>query len=1101
MTCANCGTPQKDNEEICLACGAKYPEINNDKQPTSKKKTKEVGSSSGIYNVFDSKNDAMNMDEHEENIFYDVLKNKKTKKETTKKETTTNKNSNEKKVVQEPVQEVVQEPVQEEVQEPVQEAEQEVEQNTTLDSIISENVVDTENNVFKDSTEFDISLSDLEELEKSISKASEEIKEESQVVTFDEYDILNMTEENEIFEGFEDISDLDEKSEETEETLELDNDVLSGVDLDFDFDSILETLSNAQSENAQENIAENIQEINLEEISVDEINLAEIESLFENIPEEILEMNEIDEIIDDSNKFKNDIDTTTTVNQEERSVETPIETPIESPVETPTETSFEQYVEEANKENNTEINTEANTEVNEQTDELAETLVAETVNKEVGVLEDSDKADDFIKLDGIDDIINDLDIEDIEDIDAFLAENKAGTDLELEEVVFNDEDVSVEPTLNESEDKEHSVFDLSFDELDNLEKMLIAEKESSPISDIEAALLNGEDLIHNKPSEKEQLIEDVFTTEQSTEAEPDETVINTTKSSGLNISNHDFTKISEEKFNKVDKALRLKEKGETADYIKENKKDFDINIDTINEILSNIKDIKIELDSYNDEYDEDVLSLEESLLEDEENFKKHEKLEKAVHVDDIDNITDIDFADFVSEDEIDDDDNIVKADKDENTQSAVDEIIQKAKDEAESQDVESNSVEETVNAEDVVNNETTEEVVEEVINKEASDVSDTKPTGEISDFENEILSKITTNEDAGIQEAEEAVTDDDLDSLLLDVIGTLDVAKPKQQLVKEELEKEKEKEAFQPEVEEVQEFIGNLGAVQGLKYDEELVREYETLRMDLEMFFPNSQELEKLEKDISLLLASNEVEELATQMEHDILLGDLGDYDFEELNDKEISDALLEIREMKEKEDNAKLRRNERQKKIKRGQKMFGKFYTYGGIFKKVDATIVHFTLITLVIVGFAVASTYEANSLTVNMQSRSEKLDISEQLWNGLYDNANQFKLLQTQMQEYVDGEVDQEEIIIELNTYINENIEARKKFETVDMPTYSEYKYKIDKFLSDRMLVAEAALRDVNEGKRDSENIQKLIRMQTDIESFEKAKEDFYKQMGIAF
>ncbi len=207
MTCANCGTPQNDNEEICLACGAKYPEINNENKPTSKNKSKEVGNSSALFSIFDSKNDAMNITEHEENIFFDVLKNKKPKKEQKEKDNKEIK-SNESKakapkeakaVKKEKVQKVkdVKETVKSDIvqtqnseieeaqvvnNEPVQAIAQDENQVNVqvqieapiIDSFLPETVIDTENNVFKDSDDFNISLSDLDELEKSITKAKEE---------------------------------------------------------------------------------------------------------------------------------------------------------------------------------------------------------------------------------------------------------------------------------------------------------------------------------------------------------------------------------------------------------------------------------------------------------------------------------------------------------------------------------------------------------------------------------------------------------------------------------------------------------------------------------------------------------------------------------------------------------------------------------------------------------------------------------------------------------------------------------------------------------------------------------------------------------------
>ncbi len=1143
MTCANCGTPQKDNEEICLACGAKYPEINSKNKPASKSaKSREVGASSGVFSIFDSENDVTNKRLVDEDNLYDVLTNKVTsKKETVVEESLIEKPVIEELVVEEPIIEepvteevvveepiieepvteevvieepIIEEPVTEEVvieepiieepvteeivieesiiEEPVTEEpvieelvveesimeepvieESIIEGPTTveamLDSFISESDIDTENNVFKDSDSFNISLSDLDELEKAIAK--------DKVETFDmdlEIDDVD------VFESFDDIlknleaANIDLNSEEIVNNNDFNNSTSDNLEV------FGKSISDDEPVQNEDDIEDELENLDLDAIfneldemakSIDGLDELENVEITEAISEEKIEDLNLDGISFDGIDLGE-------LNLDELNLE------------------LDNYI-------------ETSSENNDRTD-------YDTVSDE-----------DFIKLDGVDDIISELEVEDFDDVDEFLEKNKFIEDVEFEvspvenfnddefEEEFNIDDVEIEEinkedfvlkqsgldkTTNSSVGKaENDIFDISLDELDNLEKMLIAENEKSSFSDIEQALLSGEVVIE-QPSYKEANVEetDIFNDTEETIEDSTEVLDNIESILRENVSedteNTQNTEPSESdleaKFNQVTKALQLRAKGEEVDFLQKNKRDFDIDEAKINEIVATVKRLKTEIDSYNDEYEEDLLNLEEDILKHARDIEKHEKMSQAEHVDSIDDIDDLDFDNFVDEEEITDSDNILKSDVDEDIQSAIDEVIQKAKERVESVIEET---EELVKAEDVdLGNIETEETKTDVQETESETKPETKKEllDDIDAVESEILAKASTENSNQTNNANETVETVDIDSLLSEVIGSFEQVKPKEEPPKVE---------FKPVEEDVQEFVQNTEVLHGVKYDPELVREYEALRLDLEFFFPSTQEVEKLDKDIEKLLANGEVEEIANQMEHDILLGELGDFDFDELSDKDISDALLEIREMKDKEDIARRRREERQKKLKKRQAMFVKFYTYGGIFKKIDATIVHAVIITCIIVGFAGYSTYKTESLSVNMLSRSEKVEITEQLWVGLIDNAESFVNLQKTTQDYVEGNISQEEMIDKLDSYIDENVMARSKFETIDIPTYSEFKYKIDKFLADRMLAADKALKDVTEGKTNSPAIQELIKLKTDVKSLEESKNDFYKQMGI--
>ncbi len=1326
MTCANCGTPQKDNEEICLACGAKYPENNNNNKPASKMKNKkEVGVSSGVFSIFDSQNDVTSKKSVEENVIVDVLLNKKPTKvetveniveefvekvieepvivnepvvieEVVEEQETVEEVIDEPVVIEEVVQEqetvedvidepiaieevveeqetvedvidepvVIEEVVQEqeaiedvidepvvieevveeqeaiedvidepvvteevvekqeaigdvidepvvteevvEVQEAIEdvidepvvieevvEEQETAEENTEniLDNFISESEIDTENNVFKDSSDFNFSLSDLEELEKAIAKD----KVEDFNMDFNIDDI-------EVFESFEDVLnsaeavDNEENTEniideldnfdttdkfEVEEVLNESNDVETDIETDIeDFDFRIEDIDNAEDVN--------LDEVNLDEVGFDGINLSELglddidlDDLFaginlgENDDEDDVKyinensaVNEEDIISTDNSVFDNyDFDKELEVAEE-------INDELEDLAVLSEPTNFETELDDFDfRSENTEDVMDLNLdgisfdgidlgEINLDNINLDEIQldVDDDVNdsfEDRDISENNeistDSTDDFIKLDGIDDIISELSIEELDDIDEFLQKNKSFESFDVEEVgieetniedigneevgveefsiedigneevdveEFSIEDIDIEEiniedlelakmeeSKTEKTEKNDSVFDYSLDELDNLEKMLIAEKKRSAISDIELALLSGEDVVHNynhKETSKTNEAEEIYNSEEQNaesfeneyfaklENDLRETVGETTIIEPINGT------VSELKLDKVSKALDLKGKGKKVDFLQSNRRDFNIDDEKINEILTTVKHLKIEVESHKNEFDDQLLSFEEDLLKEVKDIEKHEKMAKAEHIENIDDIEDLDFSNFVAEDDITDTDNIVKSDVDENIQSAIDEVIQKAKQRVESakDEIENDNLpkdgeeNQSFNIEDIEN-----EVHKNVDEKVKEFKQETKDKlVSVDSVESELLANLANEDNNLIYNLDEALESTDIDSLLLDVIGSYEQVKPKQE------ESKKEKPEFKPEEEEVKEFVENLESVQGFKYDVELVREYETLRLDLEFFFPNTQELEKLDKDIAKLLANGQVDEMATKVEHDLLLGDLGEFDFEELNDKDISDALLEIREMKEKEDNAKRRREERQKRLKRTRERFTKFYTYGGLFKKVDATIVHAVIVTLVVVGFAGYSTYKTESFSVNMLSRSEKIQIVEQLWDGMYDNAQTFAELQVVMQGYVDGDISDEEAIADINAYIDENYTVRQKFENVDIPTYSEYKYKIDKFLADRMLAADKAMKDIAAGKKNSNAIQELIKLKTDLESLKNTKSDFYKHMGIS-
>ncbi len=220
-------------------------------------------------------------------------------------------------------------------------------------------------------------------------------------------------------------------------------------------------------------------------------------------------------------------------------------------------------------------------------------------------------------------------------------------------------------------------------------------------------------------------------------------------------------------------------------------------------------------------------------------------------------------------------------------------------------------------------------------------------------------------------------------------------------------------------------------------------------------------------------------------------------FDFEELTDRDISDALLDIRDKQEREERKKI--EERRKKRNRRKEKINRIITLGNRVKVYDTAIILVCLITAVTLGIAWMSTITTKNLSVNMQTRSEKVETADELWASLHDISIKYKEVQLSLLGYTKGEIETNKISFELSNFIEESVTTRQKFETVDLPTYSVYKFRIDEFIAKRMLLAEKVLEDIEADKISSNAITEFLELETDFSTFEDVKEDFYKQLNL--
>ncbi len=648
--------------------------------------------------------------------------------------------------------------------------------------------------------------------------------------------------------------------------------------------------------------------------------------------------------------------------------------------------------------------------------------------------------------------------------------------------------ITVEPTVDSLIDENtkniDKDFDLSLEDLENIEKDLFgSESDNKAVSLLEQALLSGQDVTsidvkeviaehkQNSAVEEEQDTEDLSVSEAILEA----------LSENLEVEKDGL--ISLEVYEKISNALTARQNGEILEYIIPNKEDRS-DIQIINEVQATVNVLMNDVLSHTDNVNEELLELEGLLI-----ASGKEKEPRVIEdIEDIDNIDDVENLEFVNVDDIDDDDNLVKLSVDDEIQQGIDDLVKNFRETKDSADEEQEDVEQSSEEETAQEKSTDIEEVEKAEVGPSTEViqEDDEELDELERIDREILLAKKMKDEAEERAAQMDEIDSvlkELDNLILDVIG--DIPDPSL--------KSKIPDGLQSEATTNDE---DKHVVEKRLYDKELVQEYEALRLDLELYFPGTQDLDNLSKDIDELLKEDDISEILEIMDSDLGM-DFEGFDFEELTDRDISDALIDLREAQDPLDRKRI--EERKKKRKARRKKINSIITLGNRVKAYDTALLIICLITAVTLGAAWISTVETQNLTVNMQTKSEQKEVADALWDGLYDIAVKFDNIQVSLEGYVNGEVDTNKLTFELSNLIDETIITRKNFESVDLPTYSEYKYKIDEFLAKRMLLAEEVLQDVTEGKTDSKAIKEFLSLETDMSTFEKTKESFYKQLNL--
>ncbi len=687
--------------------------------------------------------------------------------------------------------------------------------------------------------------------------------------------------------------------------------------------------------------------------------------------------------------------------------------------------------------------------------------------------------------------------------DTSLSQEELFTEEELEFLNDRVEEVSqitVEPTveslIEEGSNDIDNDFDLSLEDLENIEKGLFGDESASEtLSMLEEALLSGEDVTsinvkeaivgqNNKVEEVEQ--EEFSVSEAIVKAVSDHSQ---GEKDGL---------VSFEMFEKVSNALKAKEKGEILDYITpsiDDRSDDQI----LYEVQATVNVLMNDQISHSENLNEELLELEQMLI-------ASSKENEPRVIEDVEDIEDLELVDV---EDIDDDDNLVKQSEDDKIQQGIDDLVKNFRDAKDNTDetqedlekIDSEDTEIQDSEKEVVKQEETEtvqEAVETIVEEPEQAVEDSavpsnddieaddEDLDELERIDREILKAKQMKDEAEERAAQMEEIDTalkELDSLISDVIGDLVDIDPKSK---------------DDEINEGPADVDNKPFVQEKRlYDKELVKEYEALRLDLELFFPGTQALDSLSSDIDELLKEDDISDILEIMESDEGM-DFEGFDFEELTDRDISDALIDLREAQDPLEKKRLE-EKRKKKIARRKKIKS-IVTLGNRVKAYDTALLIVCLITAVTLGFAWVSTVRTQNLTVNMQTKSEQEEIADALWDGLYDIAIKFDNIQVSLEGYTKGEVDTNKVTFELSNLIDETIITRQNFQSVDLPTYSEYKYKIDEFLAKRMILAEEVLEDVSEGKTSSEAITEFLSLETDMSTFEDTKEAFYKQLNLS-
>ncbi len=990
MNCAVCGTPRIENEDSCLFCGAKFPELNSDQENENYMDNDVV--SFGVEKDDDFDEDSLDID-LEEDIDLDAL---------------------------------------------LQEIEDATGSLFGLDDEENEND-DTENLEIED---FDFSIDDLSEIEKMLEEdsfAEEELDLDEDVVVQTEFSFLSETplETEETFTK-EDLDLIEEEIFEVEGFNLIDEEIFTEEEIDLIEE---ETLVSIEEESLEESLV-SIEEESLEEslVSIEEESLEEsLVSIEEDALEESL------------------------VSIEEEALEESLVSIEEDDLEESLVSIEEDDLEESL--------------VLIEEDDLEESLIS----IEEDALEESLVS---IEEEALEESLISIEEASLEEENVDLITEETFTEEELEFLNSRVEEVhgtivapTVENLIDESSSnsgkfKIEEEFDLSLEDLDNIEKGLNTSNDTVAI--LEEALLSGEDIssfdVKEAIANQNQIIEEIESSKKS--FLEDETQTNAFENSvDENKEVEKEREISSLIFDKIGTALKAREKGESVDYIlpsTDSRSDDEI----LRDVQILVSGLMAEETASNEDLSGELLELEQMLLAKDK--------EEAPRV--IEDVEDVEGIDFVDVEDIDDEDNLVKPSADDEIQQGIDDLVKNFRENKDKPIEEQEAVQE----DDIEPSAKNIELVEEIqINEENEEDLD-----ELERIDREILKAKKIKEEAEERAANIEEIDSnlkELDSLILDVIGDLPdletAAKAKKQML----------EVAEAPVEVVPEPV-----MEKPLYDKELVKEYEALRLDLELFFPGTQELDRLNDDIDELLKEDDISELLEHMDasdHDV---NFEGFDFEELTDKDISDALLDLRDSQDNID--RKRYEERKKKRKARRKKINSIITLGNRVKAYDTALLLVCITTAVVLSFAWISTVRTQNLTVNMLTRSEQEEVVDKLWNGLYDIATKFDSIQDSLEGYTKGEVDTNKVTFELNNLINDTIIARGQFEAIDLPTYSDYKYKIDEFLAKRMLLAEEVLADVTEGKTQSEAITEFLSIETDFATFEETKEKFNKQLNLS-
>ncbi len=625
--------------------------------------------------------------------------------------------------------------------------------------------------------------------------------------------------------------------------------------------------------------------------------------------------------------------------------------------------------------------------------------------------------------------------------------------------------------------------DFSLEDLDNIEKILNAKHDELDEDDdlglIQKALITGvgvEEFNTHKSNDTVVSFDDISDLENEIEneqavEEADATALSESDEAvedGNRFIKYENSVITYEMYDRIRKAVVDHEKVEVTPFTRE--------IDEL-ELLRNVREsiekIKKEMkasEASKHDTGEELLEFEKELLATSKDGQEAEiKVVEEVGIEELEELED--FVDF---DEIEDEDNILRQDNKLDAQGNVDDIIKHIR---EDDDIKPNDQANQSEDEDV-EFDPLEILEEEIIDVDRSklDLESQDSEEELSELEKSLLSSIGEEAEGDINAELTAIED-----LLVDVIGEMAVKREM-----EELDEIAEMEALAEQTKVV------------VEHNEEHVFEYQALRLDLDLFYPGTQDIDNLTRDIEILLAK-EPDQVETELELNVTSEDLQAFDFEELKDKDIADALMEIRVMNGDIDEAAEKRAERRKKTKRRKRRIIKVLTLGHRVRIADTFILLFSLIVLGFVGVAGFKAYQASNLTVSVQSKAERKELGDTVWESIQDVAESFVRTQDMVRDFKNGEVSEKETLFALSSYIDQVVMARENFSKVDLPTYSQFKYDIETFMSTRMALTDAVIKDIENGNLDSANIKEFLELETDPVAVELKKQEFFDLLGI--